>query len=201
MLSVNQLTCAKGQRILFRHLEFTLEGGQWLHVAGDNGSGKTSLLRLLCGLSRPLEGEVLWQGQPLNEDLEAFHRELLYVGHSGGLKEELTPLENLHLSLEMEGFSPSPQTIISALNQFGLKDREDLAVRHLSAGQKRRVLLARLLLRPASLWILDEPFNALDVRACAFLLEQIRNHLGAGNMAVLTSHQPIDLDNGQVVTL
>jgi heme exporter protein A len=201
MLSVNQLTCAKGQRILFRHLEFTLQGGQWLHVAGDNGSGKTSLLRLLCGLSRPLEGDVLWQGQPLNEDLEAFHRELLYVGHSGGLKEELTPLENLHLSLEMEGFSPSPQTIVSALNQFGLKDREHLAVRHLSAGQKRRVLLARLLLRPASLWILDEPFNALDVRACAFLLEQIRNHLSTGRLAVLTSHQPIDLDNGQVVTL
>lgn len=201
MLSVSQLTCAKGQRILFRHLEFTLQGGQWLHVAGDNGSGKTSLLRLLCGLARPLEGMVQWQGKPLDDDLEAFHRELLYVGHSGGLKDELTPLENLHLSLEMEGFSPSPQTIIGALNQFGLLEREHLAVRHLSAGQKRRVLLARLLLRPASLWILDEPFNALDVKACAFLLDQLQKHLRAGKLAVLTSHHPIELEDGKVIRL
>lgn len=201
MLSATQLSCARGQRVLFRDVQFTLASGQWLHVAGDNGTGKTSLLRLLCGLSLPLEGEVLWQGQPLAEDRESFHRELLYVGHSGGLKEELTPLENLHLSLEMEGVATTSEAVISALNRFGLMDREHLAVRHLSAGQKRRVLLARLLLRPATLWILDEPFNALDVRACAFLLQQIRDHLARGGMAVLTSHQPIELEGGSVLTL
>jgi heme exporter protein A len=201
MLSVTSLSCARGQRVLFRHVQFNLAAGQWLHVAGDNGTGKTSLLRLLCGLSQPLEGTVRWGDKPLQEDRASFHRELLYVGHSGGLKEELTPLENLRLSLEMEGVDVSPPEIVEALNRFGLKDREHLAVRHLSAGQKRRVLLSRLLLRPAKLWILDEPFNALDVRAAEFLLGQIREHLAHGGLMVLTSHQPIALDGGSTLTL
>lgn len=201
MLSVSHLTCQRGERVLFRDLSFDLPAGQWLQVAGANGAGKTSLLRILAGLSEPVSGQVTWNGQALREDREAYHADLLYLGHQGALKEELTPVENLTLSLGMEGFPPDAIRVTEALHRFGLQGRETLPARYLSAGQRRRVLLSRLLLRPAPLWILDEPFTALDVHAVATLCELIQNHLTTGGCAILTSHQTLSLPPGLSVTL
>ncbi len=201
MLSVSHLTCQRGERVLFQDLSFELPQCQWLQIAGANGAGKTSLLRILSGLSEPVEGRVTWNGTPLREDREAFHADLLYLGHQGALKEELTPLENLTLSLGMEGFEVPETTAVQALHQFGLQGREQLPVRFLSAGQRRRVLLCRLLLRPARLWILDEPYTALDIHAVGFLSGLIEAHLLGGGSAVLTSHQSMTLSPGMCVTL
>ncbi len=201
MLSVSHLTCQRGERVLFRDLSFALPASQWLQVAGSNGAGKTSLLRILAGLSEPAEGQVTWKGRRLREDRAAFHADLLYLGHQGALKEELTPLENLTLGLGMEGFSPGEEAAAEALGRFGLQGREQLPTRYLSAGQRRRVLLCRLMLRPAPLWILDEPFTALDVHAVGVLSRLIERHLASGGSAVLTSHQAMPLPPGLSVTL
>lgn len=201
MLSVSHLTCQRGERVLFRDLSFALPANQWLQIAGANGAGKTSLLRILAGLSEPASGQVTWKGQGLREDRAAFHADLLYLGHQGALKEELTPLENLTLSLGMEGFPPETAAAADALARFGLRGREHLPTRYLSAGQRRRVLLCRLLLRPAPLWVLDEPFTALDVHATEVLSGLIAGHLTTGGSAVLTSHQSLSLPAGLCVTL
>ena len=201
MLSVSHLTCQRGERVLFRDLSFALPASQWLQVAGSNGAGKTSLLRILAGLSEPAEGQVTWKGLRLREDRAAFHADLLYLGHQGALKEELTPLENLTLGLGMEGFAPGAEAAAEALGRFGLQGREQLPTRYLSAGQRRRVLLCRLMLRPAPLWILDEPFTALDVHAVGVLSRLIERHLASGGSAVLTSHQAMPLPPGLTVTL
>ena len=199
MLSVHGLTCVRGTRPLFSGVEFSIGPGNWAHVRGANGAGKTSLLRLLAGLSKPEEGEVRWNGAPVgNED---FRRELMYLGHRAAVKEDLTALENLEFSAAMDGVDLSRDAAEKALVRFGLAGREDLPVRFLSAGQKRRVLLAQTVARPAKLWILDEPFTALDVKAVDFLSHLIADHVRAGGIAVLTSHQAIPLPPGQVVDL
>ncbi len=201
MLSVTQLTCQRGERVLFQDLHFELPDAHWLQIAGANGAGKTSLLRILAGLTEPVQGTVLWNGIDIRTERSLWHQDLLYLGHQGALKEELSPLENLHFSLGLEGFNPSPAVVLEALYQFGLKGREHLPVRYLSAGQRRRVLLSRLLLRPARLWILDEPYTALDVHASAFMTELIERHLHQKGSAILTSHQPIPLPDGSCLTL
>lgn len=199
MLTAHHLTCVRGQRPLFAGLDLRVEPGSWAHVRGANGSGKTSLLRLLAGLARPDAGEVRWNDAPIGS--EDFRRELLYLGHGAAVKEDLTALENLRFAAAADGTDLSAQDARDALARFGLAGREDLPVRHLSAGQKRRVLLARTLTRAATLWILDEPFTALDTKAVDALLQLVAGHLRGGGMAVLTSHQPIALAGGQVVEL
>jgi len=199
MLSAHHLTCVRGHRPLFAGIAFRVEPGSWAHVRGANGSGKTSLLRLLAGLARPDEGEVRWNGAPVGG--EEFRRELLYLGHGAAVKDDLTALENLHFAAGAEGAALPEEAAQAALARFGLAGREDLPVRHLSAGQKRRVLLARTLTRSAKLWILDEPFTALDAKAIGALAQLLASHIEAGGMAVLTSHQAIPLAGGQVVQL
>jgi heme exporter protein A len=199
MLSVHGLTCVRGTRPLFSGVDFQVGAGSWAHVRGANGAGKTSLLRLLAGLSQPDEGEVRWNGQKIGS--EDFRRELMYLGHRAAVKEDLTAAENLLTSAEMDGVDISRDQADDALRLFGLAGREDLPVRFLSAGQKRRVLLARTVTRPAKLWILDEPFTALDVKAVDFLSHRIADHVRAGGIAVVTSHQAIPLPPGQVVDL
>lgn len=201
MLTVNHLACSRGERTLFSDLSFAVAPGAWLHVQGENGAGKTTLLRTLVGLSPADAGEIHWNGTTVCDRDADFHRELTYLGHLAGLKDELTPLENLQLALALEGHRVSEADAMAALATMGLAGREDLPARYLSAGQKRRVLLARLLLRQAALWILDEPFNALDRAAVDLLGVLLESHLERGGMAVLTSHQSVPIANGSVVCL
>jgi heme exporter protein A len=191
MLKVSRLACSRGERQLFADVSFSLAAGEWLHVQGENGAGKTSLLRLLVGLSPADAGEIYWRGVAASE--ADFHRDLLYLGHHAAVKDDLTPLENLCLSAALDGIPLDEKAALAALVRLGLRGREALPVRVLSAGQKRRVLLARLLTRPAALWVLDEAFNALDSGAVQLLGELLGEHLAKGGLAVLTSHQPLPL--------
>ena len=201
MLTVANLSCVRGERRLFADLAFELAGGEWLHVRGENGAGKTTLLRALVGLSPPDCGEIRWRGEPIKSLGEDYRREMLYLGHYGAVKEDLTPLENLKLSASLDGRQIDDGEALAALHRFGLRGREELPVRCLSAGQKRRVLLARLVTRKATLWVLDEPFTALDVRAVDMLSALIAEHVAAGGLAVLTSHQAMPMAGGKAVTL
>ena len=201
MLSVHGLTCVRGTRPLFSDVAFTLRPGSWAHVRGPNGAGKTSLLRLLAGLSRPEAGDVRWGGEPISRIAQDYHRALLFLGHHAAVKEELTGAENLKLSAQLDGHEISREEVDQALGRFGLKGREDLPVRVLSAGQKRRVLLARLMTRKAKLWVLDEPFTALDTRAVEMLGKLASDHLAQGGMAVVTSHQAVPIEGGKVLEL
>jgi len=196
MLEVRGLECARGDHRLFTGLNFQLQGGELLRLRGSNGSGKTSLLRTLCGLLEPVEGEVLWKGENIRAQRDEFNAELLYLGHSNGVKSELTGFENLRINNALCGRSLVDDQLYGALAEIGLGGREDLPVQVLSQGQKRRVALARLLLSDAALWILDEPFTALDVKAVAQLARLIEGHLQKGGMAVYTTHQEVEMRAG-----
>ena len=190
-----QLRCIRGNQTLFQSLNLQLDAGQWLYLQGENGAGKTSLLRILAGLTLPAEGEVLWQNTPIGKQRATYHQDLLYIGHHAGLKEDLTLTENLRAQLAIDGVKVTNTAIREALTRMGLGKRQHLPARVLSAGQKRRGLLARALIRPAKLWILDEPFNALDVQAIAHVQDLLKSHLANGGLLVLTSHQTPDLGN------
>ena len=193
MFSVSNLSCSRGDKRLFSGVSFALQPGQWLHLEGDNGVGKTSLLRLACGLSALEQGEIQWQGQPVSQNSDEFRANLAYLGHQLALKEDLTPLENLRADAAIAGRALSLADAKSALVQLGLKGREHLPVRVLSQGQKRRTALARLWVSSAKLWILDEPFVALDNAAQNVLSGVINSHLSKQGMVLLTSHQAVSL--------
>lgn len=192
-LRVDNLACERGQRRLFSNVSFDLSGGQWLHLEGDNGVGKTSLLRIVCGLSPAHEGQVFWGGRPVSDVAADFRSNLLYLGHALSLKEELSALENLLADAAVAGRALSTAQAMAALAQQGLKGREHLPLRVLSQGQKRRTALARLQAGNASLWVLDEPFVALDVRAVESLRQVLSQHVAQGGMVLFTSHQPVPL--------
>ena len=193
MLDACGLACTRGDRRLFSDVNFTLAPGDWLQVEGENGAGKTSLLRMVCGLLHKEAGEIRWNGQSVTEVDDEYRGDLLYLGHAGAIKEELTALENLRIGAALGGRTLDEAAAVAALWRLGLKGREGLAARFLSQGQKRRVALARLLTSKAKLWVLDEPFVALDVRAVDLLCTIIGEHLRAGGMALLTSHQEVNL--------
>jgi len=195
VLELQQVGCARGGQLLFGGLSLQLQAGQWLKVSGDNGAGKTSLLRLLCGLLPPASGRVLWRGQPLAAQRERLGQERLFLGHAPAVKDDLTALENLLAACTLAGAPVDPALALDALDQAGLRGQAHQPLRRLSQGQRRRCALARLpLARRQVLWILDEPFNALDAPACEWLSERVRTHIQSGGMAVLTSHQPVALD-------
>ncbi|TCT18124.1 cytochrome c biogenesis heme-transporting ATPase CcmA [Thiobaca trueperi] len=198
MLEVTKLECRRGDRRLFSGLDFALDAGTLLHVRGRNGSGKTTLLRTLCGLFTPDAGEIRWRGQPTRELGEEFQRDLLYFGHLNGIKGDLSGIENLTIAATLDGDRVDQPAIWEALKQIGLAGFEDLPTRMLSQGQKKRVALARLILSRAPLWILDEPFTALDTGAVALLQRLIADHIAAGGLAVLTTHQEVPLTSGQI---
>ena len=201
MLSATNVSCHRGGRPLFTGVELHLERGQWAHVRGANGCGKTSLLRILAGLAQPESGEVRWNGEAIGRDRSAWNADLLYLGHHAAVKDELTPVENLRAANELEGHGLSDEDAMRALRRFGLKGREDLPVRFLSAGQRRRVLLARTLTRPADAWILDEPLTALDAHAIEDFSALVADHLARGGIAVVTSHQALPLAGGRDLAL
>jgi heme exporter protein A len=200
-LEARELTCLRGERTLFSGLDLSISAGQCLHVRGENGVGKTSLLRILTGLSRPEFGEVLWANQSIAIDPLAYHRELLFLGHRDALKEDLSAVENLMMYAALDAVSLPYEKALASLWRFGLRGRENLPVHCLSAGQKRRLLMARMLTRQAKLWILDEPFNALDFQAVNELQDLIAEHLAGNGLVVLTSHQAVSLPNVQVLEL
>lgn len=193
MLSATRLECRRGDRRLFSNLSFELKASDCLMVQGDNGSGKTSLLRMVVGLTPPARGAICWSGQPVNYVNDAYRRELLYIGHQPGLKEELSVTENLKFETMLAGELVGSGAVHDALHQVGLKDKTHLRVHALSQGQKRRLNLARLVLQKRTLWVLDEPLTALDTRARQWVTDTIDRHLQDGGMAVLTTHQDMKL--------
>jgi heme exporter protein A len=202
MLETHDLACLRGDRRLFRGLNLAVAPGQLLRVEGANGAGKTSLLRLLAGLALPAAGEVHWAGQTIRRQRDVYAQALLYLGHLGGLKDELTAAENLQIETDLTG-TPGVDAarIAAALAGWGLERQARLPLRVLSAGQRRRAALARLQLSDAVLWILDEPFNALDVDAVAHLGRQIEAHLARGGLAVVTSHMDLPIAPAQLLSV
>lgn len=201
-LEVRDLVLERGERELFHGLAFELGSGELLQLAGRNGSGKTSLLRVLCGLSRPLQGEVLWNGQPLSAQEEGPAAHLAYLAHLNASKEELNAEENIRLSLALQGRKIGREEAWEMLGQLDLRGFEDLPVKFLSQGQKRRVALAKLLLSERPLWIMDEPFAALDVQVIQVLKAYMEDQLKRGGMIVLTTHQAVPIEGPQqTVTL
>lgn len=193
MLTVSDLSCSRGNKPLFAEVNFSLQAGQAMHLEGDNGVGKTSLLRIVCGLSPADTGEVRWHDQTIQQNVTAYRSSLFYLGHGLSLKEELTALENLLSDAAVSGRTLSTQQALVALVKMGLRGREHLPLRVMSQGQKRRTALARLLASQAPLWVLDEPFVALDTQAVDGLRALIAEHVAQGGMALLTSHQPVSL--------
>lgn len=191
MLQVTGLAAVRGDRRLFAGLDFLLQRGELLYVRGPNGSGKTTLLRMLCGLVAPEAGEIRWQGEAIRGRCERYLQQLFYLGHLGALKDELTAIENLRISASLSGREVSEAQALQALHGMELRACEDLPVKVLSQGQKRRVALARLLLSDAALWILDEPFTALDQLAIDRLQAVMAEHLMRGGIVVLTTHQEV----------
>jgi heme exporter protein A len=195
MLQVRDLECRRGDACLFSAMSFELQDGQLLHVKGSNGSGKTSLLRIVCGLFLPSEGKVFWAGQDIRENRDDFNRALCYIGHLNGLKDDLTAVENLVTHARLAGITATVERIEDALERVGLMHRAYLPTKVLSQGQKRRVALARLLLGGTKLWVLDEPFTALDVKAVDQLQGVIRAHLAGGGSVLLTTHQDVEISS------
>ena len=193
MLRVSNLSCSRGNKPLFADVSFELKAGQALHLEGDNGVGKTSLLRIVCGLSPADAGEVCWQDQTIQHNAIAFRSSLFYLGHGLSLKEELTALENLMSDAAVSGRTLSEAQALVALARMGLRGREHLPLRVMSQGQKRRTALARLLASQAPLWVLDEPFVALDVKAVDGLRGLLAEHVANGGMVLFTSHQSVAL--------
>ncbi len=196
MLEADNLECVRGERRLFSGVGFRLEAGELLYLQGKNGAGKTSLLRMLIGLLPPEAGQIRWHGKPIGSD--EFRADLCYLGHLNAIKEELTPLENLLAAARLTDTPLAEDDALDALEQVGLAGREDLACKYLSQGQKRRVALARLVTEKRPLWILDEPFVALDVAAVDWLAGIISGHLQRGGLAVMTTHQLVTIPAGQV---
>lgn len=190
LLEGRSLFCERDDRVLFSGLNFSLHGGELMQVQGSNGSGKTTLLRILCGLNSNYEGELFWQGTPIDEDRESFLASLLYLGHRVGVNKILTARENLRWSCALHG-SVSDQAIEDALATLGLAGYADIACRNMSAGQQQRVSLARLLISPARLWVLDEPFTTLDVRGVKALEQLLAEHAARGGAVLVTTHHAL----------
>ncbi|NMM40212.1 cytochrome c biogenesis heme-transporting ATPase CcmA [Pseudoalteromonas arctica] len=200
MLHIKSVTCIKQERCLFADLNFSLKSGQIMQLAGPNGAGKTSLLRIIAGFSTPDEGLVMWQGESIAKNYDEFARQLLFIGHKTGVNSQLSAIENLRFWLRIQGYN-TDQDLYSLLAKIGLVGLEDVPVRTLSAGQQRRVALIRLWLNDAKLWVLDEPFTALDKAGVAFLQQRFLAHLEQGGAILLTTHQDLTTHFNELQTV
>lgn len=193
-LTADNLVGVRGDRLLFEKINFKCSNGSVLYLQGANGTGKTTLLRTLCGLSKPYAGTINWCGENINSLAEEYYKHVLYIGHLPGIKEDLTALENLRFSLALSGAEVSEQEVAESLKMLGLAKGLNLPTRMLSQGQKRRVALARLWLQELPLWILDEPFTALDASATELLKQKIEMFANDGGMVVMTTHQEVAIN-------
>jgi len=202
-LRLESITCVRGDRTLFEELNLEIKPGSILRISGDNGSGKSSFLRILCGLLTPHAGKVFWGSDPITEDRDQFHGELIYLGHIPALKADFSAIENLMSLALLGGQSISNEEAMNALREAGLDRQAHRFIRTLSQGQKQRIALSRLLLpQPKSIWILDEPFNALDRDANRALQNLLINHVNRGGIVALSSHQDLQIDdNVRVIRL
>jgi len=203
-LSAENLCAEKQDRWLFEDLAFELEPGQMLHLKGANGSGKTTLLRILCGLTRADQGEVSWAGKPIEQQRDEYFTQLSYVGHTDGIKPGLTVNENLKIAAVLargKQLKPKPVDIDQTLSTMGLAKKKHVFAHDLSAGQRRRLALARCLLNDTSIWILDEPLTALDKHGVGIIENMISDHLQRNGMAIVTSHQDLTINEGLYVNL
>jgi len=187
VLEAHRLTCFRGGRMLFRDLDLSVAAGEMLEIHGPNGSGKTTLLRVLSALTEPESGEIRWRGRPLRGQRESYLASLRYVGHQDGVKLALSVRENLEVAARLGGGSGAE----SAIHRFGLSAVAETPARALSAGQRRRTALARLLLGPAPLWLLDEPFTALDEDGARLMQELLARQLDDGGAVLLSTHRPL----------
>jgi len=201
MLEVSNLACVRGDHRLFAGLSFSLSAGELMQVQGANGSGKTSLLRTLCGFIMPEAGEVCWRGNDIRELEEEYCAELVYLGHLNAIKDDLNALENLRINAGLAGCAIDDKRAVAALRRMGLLGKELLPVKVLSQGQRRRVALARLLVSDAPLWILDEPLAALDAGAVDLMQELIGEHLSNSGMLIFTTHQPLQVAGVEIRSL
>ena len=195
-LIARSLYCERDDRVLFQHLDLHVSNGHLLQLAGPNGAGKTTLLRLLAGLNRDYEGELLWKGESLHKVYSEYARDRLYLGHLAAIKRALSPIENLRWLMspwmsEDRDHTVSEDQLWEALDQVKLGGYEETPCQQLSAGQQRRVGLARVAIVPTPLWILDEPFTALDVDGVRWLEEQIQRQVGRNGAVVITSHHAL----------
>ncbi|MBS9829424.1 cytochrome c biogenesis heme-transporting ATPase CcmA [Vibrio alginolyticus] len=195
MLEVSNLTAIRDERILFENLQFEIKPGELVQIEGRNGTGKTTLLRIVTGLGDREEGVIKWKGEEVEKSRDVFHQDLLFLGHQTGVKRELTALENLRFYQSIQNNRSSDEEIFIALTQVGLAGREDVPVAQLSAGQQRRVALARLWLSKQILWILDEPLTAIDKQGVKVLESLFASHADNGGIVVLTTHQDMFADS------
>lgn len=198
VLESSGLACIRDDWTLFEALSFELQFGQALILEGRNGSGKTSLLKLLCGVRRPDAGDIRWQGEDIYELGADYHAHIAYVGHKNGIKAELTTAENLGFAA---GLGVPNGGIAEAIERLELSGLDDTLARHLSAGQQRRLALARLLVTRSRLWILDEPFTALDSHGIGLVEKLCDEHLRAGGLLAMTSHHPVRLSEAEIVRI
>ncbi len=201
LLTVHDLACSRGERTLFEGMNFALRAGELLLVQGGNGRGKTSLLRLLTGLAEPMAGAIRWRGVAIADARERYHDEMVYLGHLNGIKDELTPVENLRLAADFARIEMTEAEAETALAEIGLARCLDLPSRVLSFGQRRRVALASLIAADALLWILDEPLTGLDIHGVALVERLLYEHVSQGGMVVMTTHQPLSLTGVPIVPL
>ncbi|RUO30122.1 heme ABC transporter ATP-binding protein CcmA [Aliidiomarina sedimenti] len=200
LLEARQVTSVRGERTLFEDLNLAVHPGHLYQIEGPNGAGKSSLLRIIAGLLQPLSGDILYKGELRQHVRREFLQDLLFIGHKAAVKPELTALENLEFFAATQG-QPCAEPPFELLAQLGLVGLEDVPAANLSAGQQRRIALARLWVSGAALWILDEPFTSLDVAGIALLHRRFDAHLQAGGAIILTSHQPLDWAGRSLVRL
>ncbi len=193
MLEARKIAGSRSEHQLFRDLSFRALPGEIIYVRGPNGAGKTTLLRMLCGLIRPDDGAIFWDGVPLADCETEFHRALAYIGHENGIKGDLTALENLQFFQRINS-AHSNLSPTQVLDRLGIPTLAHIPCRYLSAGQKRRVAMARLLTSNARLWLLDEPFTGLDETARHIVSDLVAEHLASEGLCIATSHQPLDYD-------